>query len=162
MIPYVIIGTGIESVMRSILSQKFLVLTFWMVPIVVRKCLYPSISLRQYLVSRSLSEALHLSDNELHDDQCSSTELDSMLRTFERAILKDRTKRIGQWAPTIAIQPNHIHRNISTAWNAMLQQCIDLVRLFFIFIFDIWFWLFVSLYSKIVARIMSCISFRSI
>jgi hypothetical protein len=35
-------------------------------------------------VSRSLSDASNFSDDELHDDQCSSTELDSILRTLER------------------------------------------------------------------------------
>jgi hypothetical protein len=39
-------------------------------------------------VSRSLSEASHFSDDELHDDQCSSTELDSFLRSLERCYIE--------------------------------------------------------------------------
>jgi hypothetical protein len=39
-------------------------------------------------VSRSLSASSLFSDDELHDDQCSSTELDSMLRTIERCCIE--------------------------------------------------------------------------
>jgi hypothetical protein len=39
-------------------------------------------------VSRSLSKASHFSDDELHDVQCSSTELDSILRTLEHCYIE--------------------------------------------------------------------------
>jgi hypothetical protein len=39
-------------------------------------------------VSRSLSEASHFSDDEQHDDHCSSTELDSILRSLESCYIE--------------------------------------------------------------------------
>jgi hypothetical protein len=39
-------------------------------------------------ISRSLSEASHFRDDELHNDQCSNTELDSILRTLERCYIE--------------------------------------------------------------------------